>query len=237
MELLLWALALLALVLILMRLFAARIYDLMIVHMTARWYEVVIDSLPAKSRVLDIGIGTASALVANRDKVAAKQLAVVGVDYEASYIARAEAVVKGADLADRVDLVCASVYDITLDSLGQKKRKNRMASFDVGYFSGSISLMPDPPAALQAVARLLKPDGRIYITQTYQRQSFPGLSLFKPALKYVTTVDFGQLTFEADLLRIIKAAGMRVERNEVIPGSIDNRWQAARIIVLDPREA
>lgn len=223
-------LALLVAILILMRLFAARVYDIMIVHMTSRWYAAVIECLPAKARVLDIGIGTASALVANRDEVSAKQLAVVGVDYEASYIARAEAVVKDAGLYDRVDLVCASVYDVSLQSLSA-------APFDVAYFSGSISLMPDPPGALKAVARLLRPGGRIYVTQTFQRVAPPGFSVIKPLLKYVTTVDFGQLTFEADLLKMVKDAGMRIERNEVIPGSIDNRWQAAFLVVIDPRQA
>ena len=51
----------------------------------------------------------------------------------------------------------------------------------------------------------------------------------------MTTIDFGQLCFEAELQRILKGAGMKVEVDQVIPGSINNYFQAARLIVLDPR--
>ena len=43
----------------------ADIYDALIVHMTARWYAAVLERLRARgsgARVLDVGIGTASAL-------------------------------------------------------------------------------------------------------------------------------------------------------------------------------
>ena len=45
--------------------------------------------------------------------------------------------------------------------------------FDVAYFSGSISLMPEPHNALLNVAKLLKPGGRIIITQTFQNKPRP----------------------------------------------------------------
>jgi hypothetical protein len=46
-------------------------------------------------------------------------------------------------------------------------------------FAGSISLMPDPVGALHATAKLLKPNGKIYITQTFQRRGAMFLSYLK----------------------------------------------------------
>ncbi len=99
--------------------------------------------------------------------------------------------------------------------------------YDAVYFSGSITLMPDPAGALRAVrcvwctctvskthahtqvAKMLRPNtGTIYITQTFQVKSVPFMNTIKPMLKYLTSIDFGALTFEQDMFNIIKAADM-----------------------------
>ena len=33
---------------------------------------------------------------------------------------------------------------------------------------------------------------------------------------------------------MVKKANMRIERNEVIPNNVDNMWQAAYLVVIDP---
>jgi len=224
-----WLLALPVALLLLARWKAADIYDIVIIHMTERWYAEVLGRLPAGTSVLDVGIGTASALCteANAAVVKSKRLSVVGVDYEASYITKAGAVATRSGLAAQLTVHCRSIYDQTLPiELG--------SAFDCAYFSGSFSLMPDPPAALQAAAAMLKPGGLIYVTQTYQRRAPLGLSVFKPLMKYLTTIDFGKLTFEQEVVDIVAAAGMELVENSVVPGSIDNQWQSARLLVVKP---
>jgi len=217
-------------VLVMIRIFSGHIYDVIIVHMTKRWYEVVIETLPAKSVVLDVGIGTASALVANSKAVKQKALRFVGVDYDSAYINHAKQVVEGAGL--EVDLHCRSIFDEGLDK--ELLQDAGCKGFDAVYFSGSISLMPEPSRALKITGAMLARGGKIYITQTFQKKNVPLGSIMKPLLRYITTVDFGQLCFEDDLQRILAGAGMKVERDEVIAGSVDNYFQAARLIVLDP---
>ena len=207
----------------LIRRHTANIYDVIIVSMTKKWYAAVIADLPAGARVLDIGVGTAGALVANKDALVAKDLTFVGVDYDAAYIRKGLRVVDGAGLAERVALRCASIYDYKAPH-----------QFDHAYFSGSLMLMPDAAAALRAVASMLAPGGRIYITQTVQKRTTPFLATLKPLLKYLTTIDFGQLTYERDLAALLERVGFAVLRNEKIAGSVDTRWQAARIVVLQP---
>ena len=105
--------------------------------------------------------------------------------------------------------------------------------FDAAYFSGSISLLPDPPKALQAVASVVKPGGLIYITQTYQRKNIPFLAYIKPLMKFCTSIDFGQLIFVNDVEELLwNGSGLEVIEHKVIPGSIDTRYQAAYLTVL-----
>lgn len=60
--------------------------------MTSVWYYAVLQSLPDGARVLDIGIGTATALIKNKDLIKSKNISVVGVDYDSDYIRKAKKV-------------------------------------------------------------------------------------------------------------------------------------------------
>ena len=48
--------------------------------------------------MLDVGIGTATALVKNKQLLLQKRLSVVGLDYEAAYVRKAEQVLRAAEL-------------------------------------------------------------------------------------------------------------------------------------------
>jgi ubiquinone/menaquinone biosynthesis C-methylase UbiE len=213
-----------------MRRYSARIYDYVIVKMTSRWYDAVISEFPAGAMILDVGIGTGSALVCNKLKVQAKGLHFLGIDYNSTYVSAARNNMEIAGLSNIVQVMQGSIYEVATNPNLPKDYK-----CDVVYFSGSFSLMPSPSDALKVTARLLKPGGKIYITQTFQKKATPGMAFFKPLLKYLTTIDFGELVMEKDVVSMIEAAGMRVERWEKIPGSVDNVWQAAYLVVIDPQ--
>ena len=51
-----------------------------------------------------------------------------------------------------MSVVCASVYDGQVLAALRPK-----GGFDAAYFSGSLTLMPDPVEALQAVAAVVRP--------------------------------------------------------------------------------
>ncbi|CAE8637061.1 unnamed protein product [Polarella glacialis] len=58
----------------------------------------VFQKLQKGARVLDVGIGTATALVRNKELMMEKHLSVVGLDYETAYVRKAEAVLRAAEL-------------------------------------------------------------------------------------------------------------------------------------------
>jgi ubiquinone/menaquinone biosynthesis C-methylase UbiE len=216
-------------VLVLTRMFMAPLYDVLIVKMTAQWYAAVLRRLPAGAKLLDIGIGTATALVRNADVVRSKQLEIVGVDYEASYVRRATAMIAGVSLDDRIKVHCCSIYDDLSDMLPAGQL------FDAGYFSGSLTLMPDPPGALRAASRLVVPNGPLYITQTFQNVRSPIMERVKPLLRVLTTVDFGVVTYHSQVAEIVAAAGLSIVEDKPVEGSIDTYFQTARVIEVRAR--
>lgn len=215
--------------LILIRLLSSEIYDLIIVKMTSVWYLEVLKRLPKNSKVVDIGIGTGTALMKNAQLVIDKNLTFVGVDYEPIYVAKCGKMMKTTFTNNKNSKVfCKSIYDADL----KKEISIGGEDFDFAYFSGSISLMPNPVEALKCASQLIKKDGSIYITQTFQRRGTKLFEIVKPMLKFFTTIDFGKLTYEYEIDEILKQSKLRVVEKSIIKGSIDNYFQAAFIIEL-----
>mmetsp|Transcript_690 Transcript_690/g.926 ORF Transcript_690/g.926 Transcript_690/m.926 type:complete len:242 (-) Transcript_690:2175-2900(-) len=225
-----------------MRKFAPQIYDVIIIHMTKLWYKVVLEKIPQGSSVLDVGVGTATALIENKLLVESKKLTIVGVDYDQSYINAAIQNLSKAGLENCTEMHCKSVYD---DDLGQVLSQGKVKGmFDAVYFSGSWSLMPNPVEAVRVAGKLLKDDGLVYITQTFQKQPSFFFKVVKPMLKYVTTIDFGQLHLITDMEGYLKetaekVAGVsyKVLERDLVPGSIDNQFQSAFLIILKKTKA
>lgn len=198
----------------------AWIYDRAFMPLTTSWYRSVLERLEPATKLLDIGIGTGGALVANADLVKSRDLTVHGVDIDAAYVEQAKKAVAEAGLSDRVSVALESIYE------------HQGGPYDAAYFGASFMLMPDPQGALRHVMSLLTPEGRIYFTQTFQERRSRLVEKAKPLLVKVTTIDFGQVTYEADFLRVVGDAGMEVLENETLHR---RRSQSYRRVVGRPR--
>jgi len=181
------------------RMIRSFIYDTLIVRLTSRWYAEVLRRVPEGAVMLDVGIGTAGALLANDELVTRKRLRVVGIDIDSDYVARARRRVEGSPLRGRIEVRLESVYD------------HQGGPYDAVYFSGSFMLLPQPERALRHCCTLLKPGGRIFFTQTFQKQPARWMEILKPMLKRVTSIDFGRVTYEDDFRAQIHAAGLELE--------------------------
>ena len=221
------------------------VYDVVILRMTEKWYRAVLQRLDDGSIVLDVGIGTGGALLRCSDLIESKKLKVVGIDIDAAYVEAGKASIETARLSDKVSIDKVDVYEDKEKILDLAKEMGATVNshgqvFDAVYFSGSFSLLPDPVKALQIVFEFLKHNadkgaksgGSIYITQTYQRRTPFFLPYAKPLLKYATTIDFGKLVKEDEVLQIFKESGLEVVEHNVIPGSVDNSFQAAYLSIL-----
>lgn len=180
------------------------IYDGLILRLTARWYAAVLERVPQGARMLDVGIGTAGALLANAAQVARKDLRITGIDIDADYIRHARTRLRDSPLAERVEVRLESVYD------------HRGGPYDAVYFSASFMLLPEPERALRHCRELLKPDGRIHFTQTIQTRPARWVEVLKPMLKRFTSIDFGRVTYEAEFRAQVRAAGLELEEYTIL---------------------
>lgn len=180
------------------------IYDTLILRLTSRWYAEVLRRMPDGTALLDVGIGTAGALLANAELVEQKRLRVTGLDVDGDYVRRARRRLGDSPIAGRAEVRLESVYD------------HRGGPYGAVYFSGSFMLLPQPEQALRHCRALLEPDGRIYFTQTFQARRTPWMEALKPLLKRVTTIDFGRVTYEDEFRAQVRAAGLELEELTVL---------------------
>jgi len=165
----------------------------------------------------------------------------MGLDYDADYVAKAQNAIRNAGLDQVVSVVDMSVYDVQRDkSKLLLPGETRPTLFDAIYFSGSFSLLPDMQGALTAVKPLLQTNGKICVIQTYQRYTPLLLPYLKPLLRYVTTIDFGQLIREDRAAEIFHQqvpdqCQLDCVEHEVIKGSVDTFVQAAYLTILKPK--
>jgi tRNA A58 N-methylase Trm61 len=174
------------------------IYDAAILRLTRRWYAEVLGRLSPGARLLDVGIGTGSALAVNAETVHERDLHVVGVDIDADYVSRCQRKMDDAGLTDRVEVLLQSIYD------------HHGGPYDAVYFSASFMLMPDPPAVLQHVITQLGPTGRIFFTQTFQDRPSKLMEKAKPLLGKLTTIEFGRVTYEDDFRETVRSGGLEL---------------------------
>lgn len=175
------------------------IYDTLILRLTSGWYAEVLRRVPAGAALLDVGIGTAGALLANEDLAGRKRLRIVGIDIDGDYVARARRRLRDSSLAGLVEVRRESVHH------------HQGGPYDAVYFSGSFMLLPQPEQALRHCRALLSPGGRMFFTQTIQKQPARWMEILKPMLKRVTSIDFGRVTYEEDFRAQVHAAGLELE--------------------------
>jgi hypothetical protein len=114
----------------------------------------------------------------------------MGVDYEKSYVNKcSESLKKTFNNVEKYKVICKSIYDEDLKEILLKSNNNEL--YDYLYFSGSFTLLPNPLEGLRIASTLIKDEGSIYITQTYQRNGNKFFEILKPLLKFITTIDFG----------------------------------------------
>lgn len=184
------------------------VYDALIVRMTADWYRAVLGRLPVGCRLLDVGIGTGAALLANVDLLVERDVRVTGVDVDAAYVARCRHTIGRHGLDDRVA--------VRLEAIDA----HRGGPYDAAYFSGSFMLLSDPAGTLRHVRSLVVPGAPVYFTQTFEHRRSRTMELAKPLLRPLTGIDFGRVTYEPDFRATVAGAGLHLTEMQTLhPGA------------------
>ncbi|MBB5958529.1 ubiquinone/menaquinone biosynthesis C-methylase UbiE [Saccharothrix tamanrassetensis] len=125
---------------------------------TTRLTDLVIDELGvgAGARVLDLGCGIGRPAVRLAERTGAE---VVGVSVSRKDVARAGETAAAAGLADIVSFQVADAMALPFED----------ESFDAVFALGSMGHMPDRAVVLKEVARVLRPGGRVVLTDEVLR--------------------------------------------------------------------
>jgi len=180
------------------------VYDAAIVGMTADWYRAVLERLPNGCRLLDVGIGTGAALIANADLLAEKDVHVTGVDVDAAYLERCRQTIVEKHLQNRLSVRLESIDAHT------------GGPYDAVYFSGSFMLLPAPVGTLRRIRTVTTAAALLYFTQTFEHRRSRVVELTKPLLRRVTTIDFGRVTYEADFRETLATARYELVGTETL---------------------
>ncbi|MCU0913317.1 MAG: class I SAM-dependent methyltransferase [Planctomycetes bacterium] len=202
------------------------LYQVFIQRTTNECYRGSLGYVPRGSHVLDVGIGNGLMLSTFGPLIQSKQLKITGIDINAAYLKHCAELIRKLQLEDHVEVRRASAQDYVPPTPG---------CFDYVLFCMSFMLLPDQPRVLLRVRDWLKPGGQIVFVQALFRQKSRLVDLIKPKLKYLTTVDFGQPTYEEDFFALLRNHRLSVREDRVLK----NEWfhSQCRLVVASFQEA
>jgi ubiquinone/menaquinone biosynthesis C-methylase UbiE len=182
-----------------------------IIRFTADSYTEVLTELEPNTRLLDVGIGTAEALLRNTQLIKNKNITIVGIDIDTAYLAEATRVVAQTDIANQIKIIQADISETSYDHL-----------FDAVYFSDSFMLIPKQKrvSALYNAKKSLKGHlAKIYFTQTHETHRSILLEFIKPRIKLLTSIDFGLVTYESEFFETLHEAGLFIVSQKRLYGN------------------
>mmetsp|Transcript_4235 Transcript_4235/g.6324 ORF Transcript_4235/g.6324 Transcript_4235/m.6324 type:complete len:226 (+) Transcript_4235:56-733(+) len=201
------------------------IYDRLITSFTSNWYQTVLQEIPSKSKLLDVGIGTGAALCKNAKLLEKKDINVIGIDIDGDYLKSCRENLASQSLDSRVQCILASATDFN------------QGEYESIYFSGSFMIIP-PNLRVDMLKNmknhLLKdvPEAAVYFTQNFQEKESYFVKVIKPWLSYLTTIEFGQVTYEAEFKECLDVSGYEIIKTKVLSQS---PGRSARLIVAKPK--
>jgi ubiquinone/menaquinone biosynthesis C-methylase UbiE len=183
------------------------VYNLLINRATHACYGNCLDYFPAGSRILDVGIGNGFMIEEFHPLIHAKELHITGIDIDAGYLRHCQSLIERYGLVDCMDLCLGSVESF---DFGAER------CFDFVLFSMSFMLLDDQRAVLRRVRHWLRPGGEIVFVQAMFKKKSRLADLVKPRLKYLTTVDFGRATYEAEFFTLLRESDLSVQDDRLL---------------------
>jgi alpha-N-acetylglucosaminidase len=184
-----------------------QLYKLIIKDVTNYCYENCLDYFSNDSSILDVGIGNGVMMKNYHSLIKAKRLRITGIDINKNYLNHCESLIRAYQLDSYIE-----IYNKSVETYEPPEK----CYFDFILFSMSFMLFEDQELVLDLIKDWLKPGGKIVFFQTMFKEKLPLVDFIKPKLKYLTTIDFGRVTYEEDFFALLNAKNLSVSEDRLI---------------------
>lgn len=199
------------------------LYNWIISDVTKLCYQDCLQLFAPETKILDVGIGNGVMLQNYHHLIKDKDLQITGLDINLDYIKHCCKLIERYALQEQLQVLHKSVFNYC--PAPEEK-------YDYVLFSMSFMLLPEQEKALDQARSWLKPEGKVVFFQTMFQSRSPFLEFIKPKLKYLTSIDFGQVTYEDEFFQLLKKKGMATCEDRLL----QRKWFNGeyRVIVTQP---
>lgn len=183
------------------------LYKLIIDDVTDICYKNCLDYFPANSSILDVGIGNGIMINDYHEVIKSKNLKITGIDINDDYLKHCKGLIRNWQLKDNIQVHKAPVERYAPPSKGY---------FDYILFSMSFMLFDDQKLVLDRIKPWLKPHGEVVFFQTMFKNKSLFMELIKPRLKWVTSIDFGRVTYEKDFAALLDQKEISITQDRML---------------------
>ncbi len=183
------------------------LYKIVINNVTDYCYQNCLDYFSNDAAILDVGIGNGVMMKHYHRIIKSKCLKITGIDINKNYLHHCENLIKAYALERFVE-----IYHKSVECYEPPKK----GYFDFVLFSMSFMLFSNQELVLDQAKDWIKPGGKIVFFQTMFKDRFRLMEFIKPKLKYVTTVDFGTVTYEKDFFSLLEGKKLSVCEDRLI---------------------
>ena len=169
------------------------IYNVLLNRLTTKGYGMFLERVKPGARILDIGVGNGLMLKRHHETIKRLGLKITGLDLDREYLKQCERLITKFDLDDQIQVRYANYMTEDLE----------LGAWDVIFFSQSFMLIHPQTDALDRAKALLAENGSIVFFQTMQSKPSRVLEIVKPQLKYLTSIDFGSVTYDSDFAELL----------------------------------
>ncbi len=184
-----------------------QLYKLVINDVTDHCYKNCLNYFPNYSVVMDVGIGNGLMMKKYHSLIKSKNLNIIGIDINKEYLNHCNCLIRIYQLEDQI-----KIYHQSVESYRPPKKQY----FDFILFSMSFMLFNEQHLVLDRIKNWLKPGGKIVFFQTMWQDRARLIEFIKLQLKYITTVDFGKVTYEKDFFDLLNEKNLSIVEDRAI---------------------
>lgn len=183
------------------------LYKLIIDDVTDLCYKHTLSYFSPNSRILDVGIGNGIMIRKYHSLIRDKALHITGIDINRNYLNHCNSLISSWQLENNIHVLNEPV---------ESYEPPETEYFDYILFSMSFMLFKDQQLVLDRIKPWLKPAGKVLFFQTMFKDRSLFMEVVKPRLKYLTTVDFGRVTYNNDFAALLEKKHLSVKEDRLL---------------------